>query len=203
MWYVVSHNWALFSILLTVMLLVVVPAVVLGKYVRICLNIISDTEPPLSVPQLGFDRIPGEEKDFYAADGVRLRGLFMHPPPNVPRRGLVIFAPEFKSDRFSCARYCRPLIAAGYDVFSFDFRGHGQSSPEDGYTPRQWTSDREVADMTAAISRGAVAEDHERPIEIGLFKFRASRASSPARSAHQSRPSSWTGRFRATARSNI
>ncbi len=169
-WPVVSHNWALFSILLTLALLTIIPTLVLTKYVRICLNIISDTAPPLSSPQVGFDRIPGDEKDFYAADGVRLRGLFMHPPPNAERRGLVIFAPEFKSDRFSCARYCRPLIAAGYDVFSFDFRGHGQSSPEEGYTPRQWTSDREVADMTAAISYVEQwLEDHGRPIEIGLF----------------------------------
>ncbi len=169
-WYVVSHNWALSSILLTLLLLFVIPALVLAKYVRICLNIISDTEPPLSVPQVGFDRIPGDEKDFYAADGVRLRGLFMHPPPNVPRRGLIIFAPEFKSDRFSCARYCRPLIAAGYDVFSFDFRGHGQSAVEEGYTARQWTSDREVADMMGAISYVEQwLEDHDRPIEIGLF----------------------------------
>ncbi|HKQ49491.1 MAG TPA: alpha/beta hydrolase [Phycisphaerae bacterium] len=169
-WTVVSHNWALFSIFLTLVLLVIIPVLILVKYLRICLNIIRDTEPPLSAPQFGFDRIPGDEKDFYAADGVRLRGVFMHPPPNVERRGIIIFAPEFKSDRYSCARYCRPLIAAGYDVFSFDFRGHGQSSPEEGYTPRQWTSDREVADMTGAISYiEQWLEDHGRPIEIGLF----------------------------------
>jgi pimeloyl-ACP methyl ester carboxylesterase len=169
-WDVISHNWALSSILLTVVLLIVIPSLVLLKYVRICLNIISDTEPPLSMTQLGFDRMYGEEKDFYATDGVRLRGIFMHPPPGILRRGTIIFAPEFKSDRHSCARYCRPLIAAGYDVFSFDFRGHGQSSHEEGYTPRQWASEREIADMMGAI--GYVEqwlEDMHRPVEIGLF----------------------------------
>lgn len=169
-WEVVSHNWALFSILLTVVLLVFVPVLVLLKYVRICLNIISDTSPPLSMTQLTFDRMNGEERDFYATDGVRLRGIFMHPPPGVPPRGTIIFAPEFKSDRHSCARYCRPLIAAGYDVFSFDFRGHGGSSHEHGYTARQWASDREMADMMGAV--GYVEqwlEDMGRPVEIGLF----------------------------------
>lgn len=169
-WDVVSHNWALISILLTVVLLVIIPGLILLKYVRICFNIISDTEPPLSMTQLGFDRMVGDEKDFYATDGIRLRGIFMHPPPDVPRRGTIIFAPEFKSDRHSCARYCRPLIAAGYDVFSFDFRGHGQSSHEQGYTPRQWASEREIADTMGAI--GYVEqwlEDMGRPVTIGLF----------------------------------
>lgn len=169
-WNVVSHNWALVSILTTLLLLLVIPALILGKYLRICLNIISDTEPPLSAPQVGFEAIPGDEKDFYAADGVRLRGIFMHPPPNAPRRGVVLFAPEFKSNRHSCARYCRPLLEAGYDVFSFDFRGHGQSAAEVGYTPRQWASEREIADMLGAISYlEQWLEDHKRPIEIGLF----------------------------------
>ncbi|RIK67869.1 MAG: hypothetical protein DCC65_05195 [Planctomycetota bacterium] len=169
-WMVISRNWALVSILATLLLLVVVPALILGKYLRICLNIISDTLPPLSVPQVGFRPIPGEERDFYASDGVRLRGIFMHPPPTVERRGLVIFAPEFKSNRLSCARYCRPLIMAGYDVFSFDFRGHGASAAEEGYTPRQWASDREVADMLGAISFVEQwLEEQGRPIEIGLF----------------------------------
>jgi len=168
-WQAIAHNWALFSILVTLILLVLVPALILAKYVRICLNIITDTEPPLSMTHHDFDPIPGEEKDFYAADGVRLRGTFMHPVSSV-RRGLIIFSPEFKSDRRSCARYCRPLLAAGYDVFSFDFRGHGQSAVEEGYTPRQWASDREIADMMSAIAYAEQwLEEQGRPIELGLF----------------------------------
>ncbi|QDV91663.1 Alpha/beta hydrolase family protein [Phycisphaerae bacterium RAS2] len=169
-WTAISHNWALFSILLTLLLLVIVPALVLAKYVRISLNIMKDTVPPLSVPQLCFDRIPGEERDVFAADGIRLRGIFMHPPPGVSRRGLVIFAPEFMSDRNSCARYCRPLLEAGYDVFSFDFRGHGESAKEEGFNPRQWASDREISDMTGVISFAEQwLEKMGYPVEIGLF----------------------------------
>jgi fermentation-respiration switch protein FrsA (DUF1100 family) len=169
-WTAVARNWALTSIILTLILLVVIPALVLVKYLRICLNIISDTEPPLSVPQWSFRPIPGEERDFYATDGVRLRGVLMHPPPEVERRGTIIFAPEFKSTRLSCARYCRPLIDAGYDVFSFDFRGHGASASEEGYRARQWASDREVSDMMGAISTVEQwLEEQGRPIEIGLF----------------------------------
>lgn len=169
-WTAISRNWALVSIVATLIVLVVVPALILTKYLRICLNIIRDTFPPLSVPLISFQPIPGEERDFYAADGVRLRGVHMQPPPNVARRGMVIFAPEFRSNRFSCARYCRPLIMAGYDVFAFDFRGHGDSALEDGYTARQWASDREVADMTGAISYVEQwLEEQGRPIEMGIF----------------------------------
>lgn len=170
LWPVVSHNWALISILLTICLLIIIPTIILAKYVRICLNIIRDTEPPFSMTQVGYEEILGEELDFWSADGVRLRGMLVSPSADVPRRGLIVFAPEFKSTRLSCARYCRPLIDAGYDVFSFDFRGHGQSASEEGYTPRQWASDREVSDMRSAI---AFVEDwlerQGRPVRIGLF----------------------------------
>jgi pimeloyl-ACP methyl ester carboxylesterase len=62
------------------------------------------------------------------------------------------------------------MLAAGYDVFTFDFRGHGESSGEPGYHPRQWASEREVNDMLGAI---AYVEDwlrrQGRPIELGIF----------------------------------
>lgn len=168
-WQAISHNWALISIFATLLLLVLIPTMIVAKYVRICLNIISDTEPPLAMPHHDFNPIAGEERDFYSADGIRLRGTFMHPTAS-ERRGMIIFAPEFKNDRRSCARYCRPLIAAGYDVFSFDFRGHGESAKEEGYSPRQWASEREIADMMSAIAYAEQwLEEQGRPIEIGLF----------------------------------
>lgn len=168
-WQIVSHNWALFSILLTILVLLFVPALILAKYVRICLNILRDTVPPFTRTQLGFQPILGEDKDFYARDGIRLRGVLLRPTTQ-ERRGLVIFAPEFKSDRNSCARYCQALLAAGYDVFSFDFRGHGESAAEQGYSPLQWASDREVADVQGAIRFAEHwLEDQGRPPELGLF----------------------------------
>lgn len=167
-WQVVSNNWALISILLTVLLLVIIPVLIISKYVRICLNIIRDTLPEMFKTQI-FEPMLGEESDFYATDGVSLRGTLMRATANA-HRGLIIFAPEYKCDRQSCPRYCRALLAAGYDVFSFDFRGHGDSAAEDGYTPRQWASDREAADMQGAIAFVEQwLDEHDRPIEIGLF----------------------------------
>jgi len=86
------------------------------------------------------------------------------------RKGLVIFAHEFGMDRWSHSRYTRALRQAGYDVFAFDFRGHGQSPPESGYKPRQFPSDREVDDMLGAI---AFAEVHlrqtGREVQVGIL----------------------------------
>ena len=73
-------------------------------------------------------------------------------------------------DRWSCYRYGRPLRASGYDVFAFDFRGHGESPPAEGYKPRQFPSDREQCDMLGAIAYvEEYLEERGRPREVGLF----------------------------------
>jgi pimeloyl-ACP methyl ester carboxylesterase len=169
-WNVLTHNWALISMGVMVLLLTLVPALILNKYIRIMLNIIKDTPPPLSMGPQDFEPLEGEQVNFRAFDGLNLRGMMLRGNLDRGPQGMIIFAHEFSSDAHSCARYCRGLLEAGYDVFSFDFRGHGRSSHEENYQPRQWASDREVADMVGAI---AYAEDwlerQGRPVELGLF----------------------------------
>ncbi|MCB9852072.1 MAG: alpha/beta hydrolase [Phycisphaerales bacterium] len=168
-WDVIARNWALFSIILTIALLIVVPLLVLNKYVRICLNILKDTEPPLFMGQSGFVPLSGEDRDFHTADGIRLRATIVQTTAKRPK-GFILFAPEFKSTRHSCARYCRPLLEAGYDIMTFDFRGHGDSANEEGYLPRQWASDREVTDIMTAIAIAEEWLEHRgRSIDMGLF----------------------------------
>ena len=168
-WDIVSHNWALISILFTILFLLSVPTLVLIKYIRICLNILRDAEPPMMLSQCGYSLLAGQDVDFHATDGIRLRGTLTRAVSGTPR-GLILFAAEFKSDRQSSARYCLPLLEAGYDIFSFDFRGHGESANEEGYQPRLWASDRDVADMIGAIAFAEQwLEQQGRPIEIGLY----------------------------------
>lgn len=149
---VLVHNWAITAITFTVAMLVLVPALVIRKYVRISLNIMRTTKPPLTRNPLDYDRLTGDPVSFPAFDGLRLAGMLIRGDPGKPRRGMIVFAHEFESDMHSCARYCRPLRAVGYDVFTFDFRGHGQSACETGYTPRQWVSDRDLSDMRGALA---------------------------------------------------
>ncbi|HUU85519.1 MAG TPA: alpha/beta fold hydrolase [Phycisphaerae bacterium] len=169
-WDAVYRNWALVSILGTLVILVGMPALILRKYVKIVRNIMGDTTAPMSMRVVDFEPIEGDPISFPSFDGHALSGMMLSGDADRPYRGLVLFAHEYLNDAHSCARYCRPLLEAGYQVMTFDFRGHGRSGPEEGYKPRQWASDREQADMLGAI---AYAEDHlsraGRPAELGLF----------------------------------
>jgi len=169
-WDFVTHNWALMSMMTTLVVLIVVPVVVIRNYLRLIINIFDDTPPPLSVLPRDYAEMKGEDVDFLALDGHRLYGTMIPCNPALAPRGTVLFAHEFESDAQSCARYCKPLIEAGYDVFSFDFRGHGRSAGEENYRPRMWPSDREVNDMLGAIAYvGDYLENAARPPDIGLF----------------------------------
>lgn len=169
-WEFLARNWALGSILLTVVILVVAPTLILKKYVRIMFNILRDTPPPLSMGPRDFLRIQGEPVTFRAFDGLGLRGMFLFGDHKGQSKGMIIFAHEFASDMYSSARYCRPLLTAGYDIFAFDFRGHGQSSNLENYQARQWATNHELSDMMGAL---AYVEDwleaQGRPKEVGLF----------------------------------
>jgi pimeloyl-ACP methyl ester carboxylesterase len=162
--------WALISIAVTLALLVVIPWLILRKYVHIALNIVKDTVPPLSMGPRDFIRLEGKVVEFRAFDGLRLQGMFLYCDPGICSRGMIVFAHEFKSDMYSAARYCQGLLNAGFDVFSFDFRNHGGSAYEENYNPLQWCSDHELNDILGAI---AYVEDwlekEGRPREIGLF----------------------------------
>ncbi|MGD8450413.1 MAG: alpha/beta fold hydrolase [Phycisphaerae bacterium] len=164
------RNWALVAIISTMIILTIVPSLILMKYVRISLNIMRTTKPPLARGPLDFSPLEGEPVTFPAYDGLPLAGMIIRADPDVPHRGLVLFAHEFCSNMHSNARYCRPLLQAGYDIFTFDFRGHGQSACAPDYVPRQWVTNYDLDD-----ARGAVAfiqswlEEQGRPPEIGAF----------------------------------
>ncbi len=163
-----TTNWALISIAATIILLVVVPYLILRKYVGIALNIVKDTIPTSAMVPRDFVRLEGEIVEFRAFDGRRLQGMFLHSGSDQPR-GMIIFAHEFMSDMHSAARYCRGLLEAGYDVFSFDFRNHGGSTFEEGYKPLQWCTDRELNDLLGAVAFVEDWLEHQgRPPELGL-----------------------------------
>ncbi len=164
------RNWAMVGIFLAVITVLGIVSMVLGRYVRLLLNILHDTPPPLSMSPNDFEKKEGSIVRFRSFDGTSLRGMFLAGNKVAEADGMIVFFHEFSSDMYSCARYCKPLLDAGFDIFTFDFRGHGQSSSEVNYQPRQWVSDREVDDSLGAI---AFVEDYlesqGRPVELGIF----------------------------------
>jgi pimeloyl-ACP methyl ester carboxylesterase len=166
----VVRNWAMVAIVCTLATLLSLPALVMARYVRIALNIMRTTKPPLTRNPLDYEPLAGEPVSFPAYDGLRLSGMIIRAHPGVARRGLILFAHEFCADAQSWARYCRPLRQAGYDIFAFDFRGHGQSASAPGYTPRQWVTNFEVDDMRGALAYArSWLREQDRPERIGVF----------------------------------
>lgn len=169
-WSGIARHWAAIAIALTCLSLVVFCVLVMAKYTRICMNLFVDTPPPQLPGPVDFQRLEGERVRFRSFDGVSLQGMHLRTPNRSAYRGTIVFCHEFGADLYSCARYARPLIDAGFDVFTFDFRGHGQSSIDRSYNPLQWPSDKELADVLGACAYVESAlEADGRPAEVGLF----------------------------------
>ncbi|MBT3278317.1 MAG: alpha/beta fold hydrolase [Phycisphaerales bacterium] len=164
----VSRNWALVAISATVLILVGVTCYFLAYYVRIILNIFCDTHPPLSRKVMDFDEIEGETIRFRSWDGTSLQGTLLGSQQE-PYKGTILFSHEFHADGASCARYAKPLLDAGYQIFTFDYRAHGESSGKD-YSPLQWPSDKEVGDLLGACAymRSRLSDEGKDP-SVGVF----------------------------------
>jgi pimeloyl-ACP methyl ester carboxylesterase len=109
----------------------------------------------------------GETVEFSTEDGIRLSGSYL-PSRTGKQSGLIVYCHEFLSDRWSFRPYVDHLRDLGYDLFTFDFRNHGTSDSEAGYRPTQWSSDRELSDLRAALRYLRTRGDHD-PAGFGLF----------------------------------
>lgn len=121
--------------------------------------------PYFNVPR-GQPRPEAEDLSFRTSDGLTLRGCYFKA--SGPRHGIIIYAPEYGANRWSCAGYCDHLVEAGYDVFAYEPRNHGDSDKEPGLEPMHWSLDRDVIDARAALEYLKSRPDADRR-GIGLF----------------------------------
>lgn len=124
-------------------------------------------ETPVFAPLRVTPESGGEEIRFHNASGLELAGSYF-PRRRGPRTGVLLFCPEYLGDRWSFAAYMDGLREVGFDVFTFDFRNHGDSEVDPTYEPLQWVSDREVADLEAAVAYLESRPDRD-PAGLGLF----------------------------------
>jgi pimeloyl-ACP methyl ester carboxylesterase len=124
-------------------------------------------EPPLFLPLRVEPSERGEPVAFPASGGVRLAGTYLRAR-TAGRAGVTVYCHEFLSDRWSYRPYIDHLRDLGFDVFTFDFRNHGESDSESGYEPMHWASDREVSDLRAALAYLRTRPDRD-PAGFGLF----------------------------------
>lgn len=124
-------------------------------------------ERPLFIVPRGQPVPAAEDVTFPTTDGLSLHGCYLHTTA-ASRRGVILFAIEFGSNRWSCVPYCEGLLAGGYDVFAFEPRGQGDSRGHLGYEPMQWVTNYEVEDARAAL-RYLKGRPDADPRGIGFF----------------------------------
>jgi pimeloyl-ACP methyl ester carboxylesterase len=134
------------------------------RYIPIAIRIFQ--EKPLFIIPFG-QPVPGaEEIDLITADGLTLKGCYLKTTK--PRKGVILFGLEFGSSRWGCVPYCEFLIDAGYDIFTFEMRGQGQSPAQAGYDPLQWLTDFEVEDFQTGLEYLKKRPDAD-PRGVGFF----------------------------------
>jgi pimeloyl-ACP methyl ester carboxylesterase len=119
-------------------------------------------QPPRLTPE-----DPGEPVTFPSQDGLMLAGSYF-PARTSTRAGVLVYSHEFLSDRWSFAPYLDGLRDQGFDVFSFDYRNHGESAVDPSYEPIQYATNHEVDDLKAALAYLRSRPDHD-PAGFGLF----------------------------------
>jgi pimeloyl-ACP methyl ester carboxylesterase len=124
-------------------------------------------EQPLFFPLRVTPKEKGELVEFTSEDGLKLAGSYFKARTD-GRAGVIVFCHEFLSNRWSCQAYVDSLRDLGFDIFSFDFRNHGNSGKAEGYKPIQWLTDHEVKDLRAALAYLRTRPDRD-PAGFGLF----------------------------------
>ncbi|MCI0680663.1 MAG: alpha/beta fold hydrolase [Gemmataceae bacterium] len=123
-------------------------------------------EKPLFIIPFAPPSDDAEEVDLITADGLTLKGCYLKHAG--PRKGVILFGPEFGASRWGCIPYCEFLRQSGYDIFTFEMRGQGQSQAQAGYEPLQWLTEYEIEDFQTALEYLRRRADAE-PRGIGLF----------------------------------
>ena len=124
-------------------------------------------EQPMFFPLRLTPKEKGEHVEFQSEDGVPLVGTYLKARTE-GRSGVMVFCHEFLSNRWACQGYLDSLRDLGFDIFSFDFRNHGDSGKPEGYKPSQWLTNFEVGDLRAALAYLRTRPDHD-PAGFGLF----------------------------------
>jgi uncharacterized protein len=124
-------------------------------------------QKPLFIIPRGQPVPEAEDVSLPTEDGLTLRGCYLRTQQR-HRLGVILFGLEYGSSRWACVPYCQALLDHGFDIFSFEPRGQGESDSQPGYEPLQWVTDYEVRDFRAALAYLKGRPDAD-PKGIGFF----------------------------------
>jgi pimeloyl-ACP methyl ester carboxylesterase len=181
------------SLILIFTLVALTPVVVMGGFLLYCIWAYAAVirrifeERPMFLPLKLTPEDVGEPAEFPTSEGLTLRGSYFKARTDA-RVGVLVFCHEFLSDRWSYAPYLDHLRDRGFDVFSFDFRSHGESDVDPNYDPLQYASNHEVDDLKAALAYLRSRPDRDL---AGYGLFGVSRGGGTAILAAAEEPDVW------------
>ena len=108
--------------------------------------------------------------EFRTLDGVTLKGSVWNGEQDAP--GLILYLPEMEGNHWMAPQYCAALLDEGYALFSFDFRGQGESERPPEYSASHWMTELEMRDISAAME---FIESHPRLSTLPILVFGVSR----------------------------
>lgn len=164
-WLTSLLTWLLASAVIVAVAFAMLLVWVFFRYVGIIVRIFQ--EKPIFIIPRGEPLPDAEDVTFPTSDGLLLCGSYLRTT-RPRRRGVILFGTEFGSNRWSCYPYCHGLLAAGFDIFTFEFRNCGDSEGLPDYEPLQWVTDYEVEDVRSAIRYLRSRPDAD-PRGIGFF----------------------------------
>ena len=124
---------------------------------------------PLRQPDGGFHPSKLEKEcesvELLTKDGLTLRGSFFHRNSSM-NRGTVLFFHELNGNRWSVLPFLENLRKKGFNLFTFDQRGHGESESPTKTHPTPWITANDLEDSTAAVE---YLKSREKKEELGVF----------------------------------
>lgn len=93
----------------------------------------------------------GESVNFTTLDHLNLRGTWFHQKSDGPHRGTVLYLHELNGNRWSVLPFLEKLRCDGFDIFTFDQRGHGESDTFEKFHQTPWVTPLDLEDITSAV----------------------------------------------------
>lgn len=129
----------------------------------------------------------GELIKFTSTDGKLLHGSYFHTTAT-KRLGILVFSHEYLANRWSFQVYADGVREAGFDVFAFDYRNHGDSEDDTSHPSLPWLTDREVMDLEAALDYLRSRPDYD---QMGVALMGVSRGGSTSLAMASKRSDVW------------
>ncbi|MGL6194941.1 MAG: alpha/beta hydrolase [Thermoguttaceae bacterium] len=110
----------------------------------------------------------GEAVDFTTPDNIVLKGTyFKHKTEK--RKGLVLFLHELNGDRWSANHFIDILPKSGFDLFTFDQRGHGESDSFLRFQQTPRITNFDLLDVQGAVDYISSRKDYQNNTENNGF----------------------------------